>query len=177
MAGDPQGDQHAAVATDSFLSVAGEVREQETGSIDRRVLLALRVPGHPGTPIGPHWLVDVARDLTSLGSISVLTLIVLIVTGLVLSLRQRREALVLLVAAGGGLALTGGLKDLFGRARPEAIYRAIEVTRSSFPSGHAMLSATVFLTLGALCAGYVRQSLVKTYIMSVAMTLRTRAGP
>ena len=165
-----------AVATNVFLSVAGEVREQETGSIDRRVLIALRVPGHPGTPIGPAWLVDAARDFTSLGSITVLAVIVLIVTGLVLSLRQKREALVLLAAAGGGLALTGGLKDLFGRARPEAIYRAVEVTRSSFPSGHAMLSAVVYLTLGAICAGYAPRPLVKTYIMSIAMTLTLLVG-
>ena len=165
-----------AVATNVFLSVAGEVREQETGSIDRRVLIALRVPGHPGTPIGPGWLVDAARDFTSLGSITVLTVIVLIVTGLVLSLRQKREALVLLAAAGGGLALTGGLKDLFGRARPEAIYRAVEVTRSSFPSGHAMLSAVVYLTLGAICAGYAPRPLVKTYVMSAAMTLTLLVG-
>ena len=142
----------------------------------RRVLIALRVPGHPGTPIGPAWLVDAARDFTSLGSITVLAVIVLIVTGLVLSLRQKREALVLLAAAGGGLALTGGLKDLFGRARPEAIYRAVEVTRSSFPSGHAMLSAVVYLTLGAICAGYAPRPLVKTYIMSIAMTLTLLVG-
>ena len=165
-----------AVATNLFLSVAGEVREQETGSIDRRVLIALRVPGHPGTPIGPHWLVEMARDLTSLGSIAVLSVIVLIVVGLVLSLRQRREALVLLIAAGGGLVMTAFLKDLFGRARPEAIYRAVEVSRSSFPSGHAMLSAVVYLSLGALCAGYVRPRLVKTYIMAVAMTLTLLVG-
>lgn len=165
-----------AVATEAFLAVAGEVSERETGSIDRRVLIALRVPGHPGTPIGPHWLVEAARDVTSLGSVTVLALIVVVVTGLVLSLRQKREALVLLVAAGGGLALTNGLKDLFGRERPEAIYRAMDVTRSSFPSGHAMLSAVVFLTLGAICAGYARRPLVKTYIMSTAMTLTVLIG-
>ena len=165
-----------AVAADLFAWVAGEVREGETGSIDLRVLQALRVPGAPGTPIGPHWLVGAARDLTSLGSIAVLTLIVLIVTGLFLNLRRPREALVMLLASGGGLALTDGLKDLFGRARPDVIYRAVEATRTSFPSGHAMLSATVFLTLGALCAGYSKRSLVKTYIMAVAMTLTLMVG-
>src|SRR6202044_1386218 len=98
-------------------------------------LLALRVPGKPGAPIGPHWFLDAVRAFTSLGSITVLTVIVLIVTGLFLSLRRRREALVMMLASAAGLAMTGGLKDLFGRARPEVIYRAVEASNSSFPSG------------------------------------------
>ncbi len=165
-----------ALAADLFLSVAGEVREGDANTLDLAVLTALRVPGQPGRPIGPAWLETAARDLTSLGSVMVLALIVLIVSGLFFSLRRRREALVLLIASGGGLATSGVLKDLFGRARPDLAYRAVEVTTSSFPSGHAMLSAVVFLTLGSLCAGYVGRRLVKTYIMVVAVTLTLLIG-
>ena len=165
-----------ALAADLFLSVAGEVAEGETDAIDLRVLLALRVPGMPSRPIGPPWLETAARDVTSLGSIVVLTLIVLIVAGLFYSLRRRREALTLLITSGGGLGLTNLLKDLFGRSRPDPIYRAVEATTSSFPSGHAMLSAVVFLTLAAICMGYVSRHLVRIYIMSVAVTLTLVIG-
>ena len=165
-----------ALAADLFLSVAGEVAEGETGAIDRRVLFALRVPGRPGQPIGPPWLETAARDITSLGSIVVLSLIVLIIVGLFASLRRRREALTLLLTSGGGLLLTNLLKGLFGRARPDPIYRAVEATTSSFPSGHAVLSAVVFLTLAAICMGYVRSHLVRVYIMSVAVALTLVVG-
>ncbi len=165
-----------AVAAEVFLSVAGEVREGETNRIDLAVLRALRVPGQPHQPIGPHWLETAAGDFTSLGSIVVLAFIVLVVAGLFVSLRRRREALVVVIASGGGLITSGLLKALFARARPDPVYRAVEATTSSFPSGHAMLSAIVFLTLGSLCAGYVDRRLVKTYIMTVALAATLAIG-
>ncbi len=49
-----------------------------------------------------------------------------------------------------GLTISQLLKGLFGRERPPESYRASEILNTSFPSGHALLSAVVFLTLGAM---------------------------
>ncbi|HEX8569374.1 MAG TPA: phosphatase PAP2 family protein [Caulobacteraceae bacterium] len=159
----------------TFLGVADEVREGETAAFDRRLLLSLRT-GDGNEPVGPHWLEIAAADLTALGSIAVLALLVLMVSGLFAALRRRREALVVLLASGGGILISQGLKQLFGRERPDAALRAVEAMNPSFPSGHAMLSAAVFLTLGALSARYVRRKRVKAYIVGAAVTATLLVG-
>src|SRR5258706_8391769 len=70
-----------AAAALAFLKVAGEVGEGETHALDRAVLVALRDPTDMSRPIGPQWLKLTAIDLTSLGSLACLGLIVLIVAG------------------------------------------------------------------------------------------------
>ena len=56
------------------------------------------------------------------------------------------------IAGLGGVALSQGLKALFGRARPDAALQLVDAINASFPSGHAMLSAVVWLTLGGIYA-------------------------
>ena len=46
----------------------------------------------------------------------------------------------------------------------------------SFPSGHATLSAVVYLTLGALLMGIVRGRASKAYCIAVAMLLTLLVG-
>jgi undecaprenyl-diphosphatase len=64
-----------------FVEIADEVLEGGTHAIDAEILLALRQPQDPGTPIGPRWLQEVARDITSLGGTAVLTVLSLAVVG------------------------------------------------------------------------------------------------
>lgn len=137
----------AAICALAFLEIVDEVVEGETASMDRQIVVALRT-GDGNDPLGPKWLEIAAADLTALGSSSVL--VVAFVAGLFAMLRRRREALLVVVAASGGTALSNGLKALFDRERPEAALRAVEVMNPSFPSGHAMLSAVVFLTIRVL---------------------------
>jgi undecaprenyl-diphosphatase len=140
------------------------------------VLKALRLPGDPNSLIGPKWLHVAAADVTALGSITVLSLVVVLALALMLSLRRWSEALVVLVGAGGGVAISQGLKQLFGRERPELVYRAVEAANPSFPSGHAMLSAVVFLTLGALAARFAPRKRVKALALGAAVLLSLLVG-
>lgn len=160
----------------AFLKIAGEVGEGETHALDRAVLVALRTPGDLGRPIGPAWLKVAAIDLTSFGSLAVLSVMVLMVSGFFASLRRFREALALLVAAGGGLMLSQVLKAFFGRARPDAVFQVVPTINASFPSGHAMLSAVVFLSLGVTVARYAQQRRVKAYALTCAIALTLVVG-
>ena len=74
------------------------------------------------------------------------------------------------------MALSQGLKALFGRERPDVALRAVEAMNPSFPSGHAMLSAAVFLTLGVLSAHYVGRKRVKAYVVAAALTATLLVG-
>ena len=159
-----------------FLSIASEVKEGETHAFDLRILMALRAPGDPTQPVGPHWLQSAAADLTALGSVTDLGLIILLVAGLLLGLRRWREAVIVLVASVGGTAISQSLKLVYGRERPPMSLHAVDVVNASFPSGHAMLTAAIYLTLGALVARFAEKRRIKVFVMSAALVITILVG-
>ena len=160
----------------AFLHVSEEVSEGDTRAFDFAVLKALRLPGDPNSLIGPKWLHVAATDVTALGSVTVLGLIVLLAVVFMASLRRWSAALVVLVGAGGGVMISQALKQVFGRERPDLVYRAVEASNPSFPSGHAMLSAVVFLTLGALAARFSERRRIKALALSSGVLLSLLVG-
>ena len=159
-----------------FVVLADDVTEGETNHLDRAVLMALRAPGRPHQPIGPQWLDLAARDFTALGSITVLATLVLLVAGLFASLRRFREGLMLIAAGLGGIAVSQLVKDWIGRARPDLVFRAVEAANPSFPSGHAMLSAGVYLTLGALASRFSPRLRIRVFALVAAILVTLVVG-
>lgn len=166
----------AAAAALAFLSIADEVAEGETHAADRAILMALRHADDAARPIGPDWLVMAAADLTAFGSIAGLSLIVLLVAGVFVAFKRFREAIVLVAAPATGVAVSQGLKLAFGRERPEAGLHAVEVVNASFPSGHAMLSAVVYLTLAALVARFTTRKRLKAYALAAGVLVSVLVG-
>ena len=165
-----------ALLVASFIEIADDVAEGDTLAIDRSVLLALREVGRASDPIGPAWLTTAAADLTSLGSIAVLTLVVMVMVGLFVSLGHRRQASIMLLASLGGLAWSESMKALFNRSRPEEIYRVVEAVNASFPSGHTILSASVYLTLGALVSSFATKRRVRAFALVTAIIVAVLVG-
>lgn len=159
-----------------FVALAGRVSDGSTRAFDEALLLALRERHDLGDPIGPAWLEEAVRDLTALGSPAILSLATAAVAGY-LALRRAFHALLMLLAAMiGGAVLESGLKSLFARPRPDLVPHLVAVASPSFPSGHAMLSAIGYLTLGALLARLVRSVRLKTYVIGVALLATGLAG-
>jgi undecaprenyl-diphosphatase len=166
----------AITLTIGFIALAGEVLEGDTQRFDERILAALRSTDDPGRPIGPRWLPGAAVDITALGSAAVLGLAVAGVAGFLLLQGAWRIAVFVVVASSGGWLLNHVLKELFGRARPDVVPHLREVLTLSFPSGHAMTSAAVYLTLGALLMRISKRRLTKFYCMGAAMLLTALVG-
>jgi undecaprenyl-diphosphatase len=159
-----------------FIAIADVVSEGRTQDFDNRVVRSLRRADAPAEPIGPEWLHEVGRDLTALGGIAVLTLMISAVVGFLL-LRQSYGAMWLVIAATlGGLLASTLLKELFSRDRPSIVPHLSHVATSSFPSGHSMLSAVVYLTLGALLGRLMESRVLKAYFLFVALILTTLVG-
>jgi undecaprenyl-diphosphatase len=118
----------------------------------------------------------VVRDVTSLGSITVLTMVSLFAVGYLALSGARGSALLLLASVGGGAILTQVLKQAFGRVRPDVVSHSLYELTRSFPSGHATLSAITYLTLGAILASVQTRRVLKTYLMSVAVLLTLLVG-
>ena len=159
-----------------FIKLASEVLEGETQSFDKKILLALRNPADPSRPIGPPWMMSGALDITALGSATVLGLTVLAVAGFLLLQGLWRRALFVTLASSGGWFINGALKQLFQRPRPDVVPHLREVMTMSFPSGHALQSAVVYLTLGALSMHIAERRVTKLYCMSVAMLATALVG-
>jgi undecaprenyl-diphosphatase len=136
----------------AFGFVAQIVAEGRSSAFDHKIILALRDPGNPSTPIGPAWAQEAARDVTALGSIVVLVVITFAVSGYLFLTRKHPAAWLILVTVFGGIALNDLLKLAFARPRPDFVSPAARVFTSSFPSGHASLSAITYLTIAALLA-------------------------
>jgi undecaprenyl-diphosphatase len=165
-----------AAALLAFFGILDEVVEGEAHAVDERILLLLRNPADTADPIGPPWLEEMVRDVTALGGTAVLTLVTLVVVGYLLMQRQRGAALWVIVAILGGTLVSLGLKGVFDRPRPDLVAHLAAAQGASFPSGHAMLSAVAYLTLGALLARLERRRRAKIYVVSVALALTLLVG-
>jgi undecaprenyl-diphosphatase len=166
----------AGVLLLAFQGLAQMVRDGRARAFDRAVLAALRPAGVSHRSLAWIWGNIAANDFGAMGSVSVLAFIVVLVCGLFLCLKRWREAALLLLASGGGLALTNALKDLFQRDRPPLSPEMAAGLNASFPSGHAALSATVYLTLGALIGHFAERRLIRMYALGAAMLLTALVG-
>jgi undecaprenyl-diphosphatase len=159
-----------------FLELADSVAEGETRQVDEWVVHSLRKPGDAANPRGPRWLAEAVRDVSTLGGITILVLVTGAVAGYFWICHDHRSMLVVLAASLGGLFLSAVLKAVFGRPRPDLVPYVTHVVSSSFPSGHTMNSATVYLTLGLILADLSSSWRLRAYFMSCAVLLTVLVG-
>jgi undecaprenyl-diphosphatase len=159
-----------------FVVLAGEVTEHDTLAFDRALLLLLRNPANLADPIGPTWLEESARDFTGLGGHAILGMVTVATLGYLLLTRRRGAAILVASAIVGGMVASALLKLGFERPRPDLVPHGMRVYTASFPSGHAMLSAITYLTLGALLARVHKPRRVKIFFLSLAIFLTIIVG-
>lgn len=159
-----------------FAELADEVMDGDTHVFDERVLKSLRQPDNPEQPIGPPWLKNTAQDVTALGGTAVLAMAVAAVSGFLLLAGRYHMLVSILIASGGGVALSLIMKASFSRPRPSVVPALTHFHTASFPSGHSMMSAVVYLTLGVLLASILHQKALRFYIFTLAGTLTCLIG-
>jgi undecaprenyl-diphosphatase len=119
---------------------------------------------------------ELFRDFTALGGVGVLSLLTLASVGYLWLQGLHRAALFVLAAILSGLLLSLALKSGFDRPRPDLVPHGSMVYTSSFPSGHAMLSAVVYLTGGALLAVVHASHRVRIYLIGCAVLATLLVG-
>jgi len=164
----------AAIFALLFAALAAFVVGGCLQGLDRSLLLALRNGTHD--PAAPQWIEIMFLDLTALGSNTTVLLVTLAAAGFLAMAGKRGTALLVLVSAGGGTLLNNLLKLLFSRPRPDLVAHSVEVQTTSFPSGHAMLSAIVYLTIGALLARTQKNARMKAYILALSAAISALIG-
>lgn len=163
----------AATASALWLVVeaGGVIAGGKAGSLDVAILMAFRSSAEPGQPAGRRWVMEIMRDVSGLGSPEVLCMLVGITVIFLFLAGRRRTSLFLALSTLGGAIASVLLKAAFGRARPDLAPYATYVYTTSFPSGHAMLSAVVYLILGFMVARLTPDRWLKIYVLGVAAAL------
>lgn len=162
--------------TIGFSIVAEEVAVGSTARVDERVLLLFRVAGDTADPVGPDWLEETARDVTSLGSNGVVALLVLAVAGWLWLQGKGRAAIYVLLAVGGGMVVSNLIKGPFARPRPDLVAHEARTFTTSFPSAHAMVSAVAYLTIGTLLGRFQPKFRVKAYLFLLGLAAAMLVG-
>lgn len=159
-----------------FIIFALCVKSGQTQAMDTSILIGLRSARDLNVPRGPSLLLDAARDITCLGDATVLTLITIVTLGYCLLTRYYTAFFMVLVAVNSGDLMMVLLKDWFQRQRPDCVPHLVSAAYTSFPSGHAMMSAIVYLTIGAILARIERRKTVKIYLIAIFSLLSLVIG-
>jgi undecaprenyl-diphosphatase len=122
-----------------FVLLAHEVVVEEEDWFDTRAFHFL----HSSLPLS---LIPVFKAITFFGSSSFLFPAWLVLIGLLFFTHRKKEAIDIAVLAISSTLLMYGLKALFARQRPELpLFK--ELTKYSFPSGHALSSLVFCFTI------------------------------
>lgn len=166
----------AAVAATAGTGVAIAVANDWTGRFDEALLFLIRGSGAGGKPFGPLWFHEAVRDVTALGSMIVLAIVVLGATAYFMASARYRLASLVLGSSLAATAYSTALKVGFSRERPDIVDHGMATFTASFPSGHALLSAAILLTNGGLLAFAARTRNERIVIGVAAVLLTTLVG-
>lgn len=166
----------SSVSVWAFCELADDVMEGESHALDERILLSLRTPGDSSDPLGPKWFEELMRDFTALGGMGIVFLFSLLAVTLLWVTQNRRLSILLLIALAGAFLLSMGLKSWFDRPRPSLVPHGSYVYTKSFPSGHSMMAAAMYLTMGVTFAQFVASLRVKAFFLIVAVFLTLSVG-
>ncbi len=162
----------------SVLLIAGyvlvetidEVTEGEADWVDHAIVRFI------ASVNAPNWFEELMRDCTAFGGVLVLSMMTISV-GVFLVIRKQYHALTfLLMAVVGATILSLSLKGFFHRDRPTILEHRSHTMTSSFPSGHAMLSAAVWLTLAVMLARLEKSPFMRAYFIGVGLFISFLVG-
>lgn len=158
-----------------FVLLADEVVEAETTALDEAILRAMR-DATGKEPIGPAWFERTMVNLSALGSVAVAMLVVALASSFLFLARRPRQALLVIGCALGTALAINLLKLWFARARPDMIAPIDLASGMSFPSGHSLLAAAIYPTLGMIIATALEARRLKAFVFATAVVLALVIG-
>jgi undecaprenyl-diphosphatase len=159
----------ASLSFGIFVKITSELLEHEVRGLDSSILTAVAKMRRP-------WLTGVAVDVTALGSITLVALISAIALCILLSLKDRPAAWQLLLNSVGAGIWTGITKNIIERARPDEVTHLVQVSGFSYPSGHSLVSASLYLTIALLAARHLPTMKGRILLLGLAVGLISLVG-
>jgi undecaprenyl-diphosphatase len=159
----------AALAIGTFIRITQELLERDVDAVDRTLLLRV-IAGR--TP----WLNAVMVDMTALGSATLVALFSLIALAVFVAMRAWSNALQLAASSLGSLVWTVVAKSFIERVRPQDVPRLVEASGYSYPSGHSLSSAALYLTLALLIGRYLSSHRARAAVIAGSLVLIAMVG-
>jgi undecaprenyl-diphosphatase len=151
----------AALLLGSFLAITRQLAKAswELG-LDEALLLWL---AGLRTPV----LTKVLVDVTALGSGTIVTLFTLVALVVLLLVRDRYAAIHLAAASAGAGLLVAVLKNVIERERPSVVPALTVSGGFSYPSGHSLASAAMYLTIGILVCRHLTSARARVALLGM----------
>lgn len=157
------------VVTALFGVLAEAVRGGFTQTVDENVLRWIAARRTPA-------LNEAMLEITTIGSGIPLILMVIVAAVFLWFTKHHWSVLFLLLATGGGQVINRLLKAYFNRDRPSVVEWGHFVDTASFPSGHAMSSFIVYLTMAYLVARIAPNVALKRFTWGLAIVMVLAVG-
>jgi undecaprenyl-diphosphatase len=157
-----------------FIKIGRAVSGAETHEFDDAILLALR--NAPDDPIGSEGFQGAVMHISALGSGAVTGLIVLVATLFFALSGHVRYAMLMLACSLGTLLGMSLLKTFYERERPTVVTHIDPPGGLSFPSGHSMISAALYMTLAVLIARTLDKKRLRVFVVLVGFVLMVMIG-
>lgn len=145
-------------------------------AFDEWMVRAFRIAGDLATPVGSRSVQIAVRDATALGGTMPLIALITVVAIYLFLKQHTRTALAVVGSTLLGVIASQILKAVIDRGRPDIVPQLVPEISGSFPSGHAMMSAIVYLTLGTMLARLEQEKVVRRFILGVAIALTVTVG-
>lgn len=145
-------------------------------AFDEWFLKLFRTAADVATPIGSRAIQIAVRDATALGGTLPLILLVSIVAIYLFLKGHTRTGLAVVGSSLLGVLVSQILKAIIDRGRPDIVAQLVPEVSGSFPSGHAMMSAIVYLTLGTMLARLETERTVRGFVIGIAIALTVMVG-
>jgi undecaprenyl-diphosphatase len=159
----------AALAIGIFIKITSELLEHEMRGIDSSILTAIAT-------MRRSWLTGVAVNVTALGSLTLVALISAIALCIFVSLEDHSAAWQLLLNSVGAGIWTIITKNLIERARPDEVTHLVQVSGFSYPSGHSLVSASLYLTIAVLTARHLPTTKGRILLFVLAIAVISLVG-
>ena len=159
-----------------FAKITEDVFNSESGAFDTSILKAMRSAGDLSVPAGPAWLKSAMIDITALGGTTIITMVTVFAVAYLAAAGRPKLGLLTGVAVGSGAILENAMKHAFARPRPDIVPHLVDVYTLSFPSGHAMLSAMAYLSLGTLLARAQASTRLRALVFAISLLLTLVIG-
>jgi undecaprenyl-diphosphatase len=110
-------------------------------------------------------------DISALGSITIVVLVTILASGFLIIRKEYRQVRIILFAAISGGIIELLIKEILSRQRPRIVPHLVNVDSLSFPSGHSVMSAIIYLSLISIIFSLDIKRSIKIYFLYSAILL------
>lgn len=107
-------------------------------------------------------------DITALGGLALTVVLGLLAVSIFLLAKDPAAAIHLIITSSGGFFISIYTKNLISRPRPSIIPQLIHASGFSYPSGHAITSSAIYITMAILACRHFKSIKARTTLLILA---------